>query len=86
MGLEISVGKNKVLVVTKDQRSFGERSEWRGTRYRKTKKPKNRDVTYNVRFLLMHVYTCIQIHLTLPNLIKPNLKLTKIKVKFGLLT
>ena len=54
--------------------------------YRKTKEPENRDAFLCQISLNIYVNNCNQIHLTLPNLIKPNLKFKKIKVNFELLT
>ena len=40
---------------------------------------------HKVKFLVIYVNNRIQIHLNLPNLIKPKLKLSKVKVNFELL-
>ena len=55
-----------------------ESKEWRKMRnmklcYRKTEEPENHEAFFYVRFLLICVNNCIQMHLTLLNLIKPNL-------------
>ena len=41
--------------------------------YRKTEEPRNDDAFLYIKFLLIFVNNFIQIHQTLPNLIKPNL-------------
>ena len=51
---------------------------------RKIEEPENRDAFFYAMFLLIYVNNSIQIQLILPNLIKPNLKLTKMKVNFEL--
>ena len=41
--------------------------------YRKIEEPENRDAFLYVKFVSKYVNNCIQIHVTLSNLIKPNL-------------